>query len=93
MTKALLYALPLLALTVGAAQGQTAKTCANQYAEAVGVNPASLLASGFDIKTATVNGLWLQKAKEAYFCNTGRVPDGQPICWTLRVPVTGQACE
>ena len=38
-------------------------------------------------------GLWLQKGKETYYCTTGRVPDNQVVCWTLRVPVTGQPCE
>jgi hypothetical protein len=93
MKKALLLAVPLLVLLSGGAQAQSAKTCVNQYAEASGVTPATLITGGFEIKAATVNGLWLQKSKETYYCNTGRVPDGQSICWTLRVPVTGQPCE
>ncbi len=93
MKKALLIAVPLLALMASGAQAQSPKTCVNQYADAAGGNPASLLAGGFDIKAAVPGGLWLQKAKEVYYCNTGRVPDGQTICWTLRVPVTGQPCD
>lgn len=92
MNKASLFAVPLLALIAAGAQAQTAKTCVNQYAGVEGVTPASLLVGGFEIKAATSGGLWLQKAKETYFCNTGRVPEGQPICWRLREPVTGQPC-
>jgi hypothetical protein len=93
MNKALLLLVPLLALAATGTHAQPAKTCVNQYTGAVGVTPATLLVGGFDIKAATAGGLWLQKAKETYFCNTGRVPEGQPICWTLREPVTGQPCE
>ena len=89
----MILAVSLLALTAGGAQAQAANTCVNQYAEATGVTPATLIAGGFDIKAAVPGGFWLQKAKETYYCNSGRVPDGQAICWTLRVPVTGQPCQ
>ncbi len=93
MKKALLLAVPLLVAMSGSGHAQAAKTCVNQYADASGVNAASLIAGGFDIKAAIPNGLWLQKAKETYYCTTARVPDNQVVCWSLRVPVTGQACE
>lgn len=93
MNKLLLLALPLLVVAASDAPAQNAKTCSNQYADAEGVNAAGLLTSGFEIKAAIPGGLWLQKAKEIYYCTTLRVADTQVVCWTLRVPVTGQPCE
>ena len=93
MKKALLLAVLPLAFAASAAHAQNPKTCVNQYADAEGTNAASLLTGGFEIKAAIPGGLWLQKAKETYYCTTNRVPDGQAVCWSLRVPVTGQPCE
>jgi hypothetical protein len=70
-----------------------APTCANQYADAEGVTPAQLITGGFDIKAGWPGGMWLQKGKETYFCNTGRPTDGTVICWTLREPVRGGSCN
>ena len=70
-----------------------APTCSNQYADAEGVTPAQLITGGFDIKAGWPGGMWLQKGKETYFCNTGRPTDGTAICWTLREPVRGGACN
>jgi hypothetical protein len=71
---------------------QPSRTCVQQYADAVGVTPANLIASSFEIKAGWPGGLWLQKGKETYFCNTGRPFDGEAICWTLREPVKGTPC-
>jgi hypothetical protein len=68
------------------------KTCVQQYTEAQGTTPAGLINGGFEIKAGLPGGLWLQKGKETYFCNTGRPPDNEPLCWTLREPVRGSPC-
>ena len=75
------------------APAQPSKTCINQYQEAAGVTAASLIAGSFEIKAGWPGGLWLQKGRETYVCNTGRVPDNEPICWTLREPVKGMPCQ
>ena len=93
MIRTLLLTIPLTVTSAASAIAQAPKeTCVYQYADASGVTPASLIAGGFDIKAGWAGGAWLQKGKEAYFCNTGRVPENQAICWTLREPVKGQPC-
>ena len=77
----------------GSGNAQPAATCINQYQEAAGVTAASLIASSFEIKAGWPGGLWLQKGRETFLCNTGRVPDNEPICWTLREPVKGSPCQ
>jgi len=79
--------------TSGVGAQQAPAKCVYQYADASGVTPASLIAGGFDIKAGWAGGIWLQKGKETYFCNTGRVPEDTALCWTLREPVKGQACQ
>ena len=69
-----------------------AQTCQSQHIEAPGTSAASLIASGYDIKAAVVGGLWIQKDREVYFCNSGRATDSEPLCWRLREPVKGQPC-
>jgi hypothetical protein len=87
----------LVSLLAGAAMAQQpgAKppTCQSQYIEAPALSSALLINTGFDIKAAIPGGLWLQKDKETYFCNSGRALDGEVICWKLRVPVKGQDCQ
>ena len=78
---------------VPAGSAPSAKTCAYQYKDAVGVTPAQLLGRGFEIKTGWPGGLWLQKDKTAYFCNSGRTAEGAVICWTMVEPVSGAACQ
>ena len=95
-----LLALTLVCLASGAAwaqpqqpaQGKPA-TCLSQYSEAASMSPGLLITTGFDIKAAIPGGLWLQKDKEVYFCNSGRAADGETLCWKLRVPVKGQSCQ
>jgi len=66
----------------------------NQYKDAEGVTPAQLIVGGFDIKAGWPGGMWLQKDKETYFCNTGRpTDDSLVVCWTLREPVRGGSCQ
>jgi hypothetical protein len=68
-------------------------TCQSQYAEAPAYSSALLISTGFEIKAAVPGGLWLQKDKDVYFCNSGRASDGEMLCWKLRVPVKGQPCQ
>jgi len=85
----------LLMVGFGGANAQQAPAakCVYQFADANGVTAANLIAGGFDIKAGWPGGLWLQKGKETYFCNTGRAPEDTMLCWTLREPVKGQACQ
>lgn len=72
---------------------QKPPTCVSQYSEAAAMSPGLLISTGFDIKAAIPGGLWLQKDREVYFCNSGRAADGEILCWKLRVPVKGQSCQ
>jgi hypothetical protein len=68
-------------------------SCMSQHVEAPGVSAAALIARGFDIKAAIPGGLWVQKDREVYFCNSGRALDNEVLCWRLREPLKGQACQ
>ena len=68
-------------------------SCMSQHAEAPGVSAAALIGRGYDIKAAIPGGLWVQKDREVYFCNSGRALDNEVLCWRLREPVKGQACQ
>ena len=67
--------------------------CASQHVEAPGVSAAALITRGYDIKAAVPGGLWVQKDREVYFCNSGRALDNEILCWRLREPLRGQACQ
>lgn len=89
-----------LLVTGGAgAQSQSAtpppakRACVNQYADAPGVTSAKLLRDGYEIRAGWPGGLWFQKGKDAYFCNSGRVLEGALLCWVLQDPKGGAACE
>ena len=71
----------------------TSTSCSYQYKDAPGITPAQLLGRGFEIKTGWPGGLWLQKDKDAYFCNSGRTTTGTVICWTMTDPVAGASCQ
>lgn len=73
--------------------GSKPASCQSQYSEAPAYSSALLLSTGFEIKAAVPGGLWLQKQKDVYFCNSGRAADGEILCWKLRVPVKGQPCQ
>ncbi len=69
------------------------KTCVSQYADAPGRTPAGLLATGYDIKAAVTGGLWLQKDRDVFYCNSsGRLEEKQSLCWQLREPAAGGLC-
>ena len=67
--------------------------CMSQHVEAPGVSAAALITRGYDIKAAVPGGLWVQKDREVYFCNSGRALDNDVLCWRLREPVKGQICQ
>lgn len=74
-------------------QAPAGMTCLSQHVEAPGVSAAALITRGYDIKAAVPGGLWVQKDREVYFCNSGRALDNEVLCWRLREPVKGQACQ
>src|SRR5262245_60665962 len=98
-----LAAIALAFLLMGTAQAQRqaqqpapqqqSQTCLSQHVEAPGVSAAALITRGYDIKAAVPGGLWVQKDREVYFCNSGRALDNEVLCWRLREPVKGQACQ
>jgi len=96
----LLLALLLTCLAIGTAWAQPQQpaqgkppACVSQYSEAAAMSPGLLISTGFDIKAAIPGGVWLQKDREVYFCNSGRAAEGETLCWKLRVPVKGQPCQ
>lgn len=100
-----LVAIAFMTVLVGAAQAQqpaaqqqapspaAGQTCMSQHVEAPGVSAAALITRGYDIKAAVPGGLWVQKDREVYFCNSGRALDNDVLCWRLREPVKGQVCQ
>ena len=72
---------------------QAPTLCMSQQIEAPGVSAAGLITRGYDIKAAVPGGLWVQKDREVFFCNSGRALDNEILCWRLREPVKGQACQ
>jgi hypothetical protein len=100
-----LVAIAFVTVLVGAAQAQqpaaqqqapppaAGQTCMSQHVEAPGVSAAALITRGYDIKAAVPGGLWVQKDREVYFCNSGRALDNDVLCWRLREPVKGQVCQ
>ena len=81
---------PAAPVPVPATPGQT---CISQHVEAPGVSAAALISRGYDIKGAIPGGLWIQKDREVYFCNSGRALDNDVVCWRLREPVKGEPCQ
>ncbi len=101
-----LVAIAVVSVLVGAAHAQqpavqqqappqapAGQTCMSQHVEAPGMSAAALITRGFDIKAAVPGGLWVQKDREVYFCNSGRALDNDVLCWRLREPVKGQVCQ
>lgn len=74
-------------------QAPAAQMCMSQHVEAPGVSATALITRGYDIKAAVPGGLWVQKDREVYFCNSGRALDNDVLCWRLREPVKGQVCQ
>jgi hypothetical protein len=100
-----LVAIAVVSVLAGAAHAQqqpaaqqpapppAGQTCMSQHVEAPGVSAAALITRGYDIKAAVPGGLWVQKDREVYFCNSGRALDNDVLCWRLREPVKGQVCQ
>lgn len=60
--------------------------CLTQYTQTPGQSASSMILAGYEIKTAVPGGLWLQKGKEVYYCNSGRPTETEALCWRLREP-------
>ncbi|WP_425068063.1 hypothetical protein [Reyranella sp.] len=67
-------------------------TCASQHQERPGVAAWDLLADGYEVKAAVPGGIWLQKRKDVFYCNSGIVRDDETMCWKIRAPLKGQNC-
>lgn len=65
------------------APGQ-APSCLTQYTPMPGQSAISMIRAGYEIKAAVPNGLWLQKDKDVYYCNSGRPLEGDAQCWQMR---------
>ena len=68
----------------GQAQQQTAPSCLTQYTPVPGQSAITMIKAGYEIKAAVPNGLWLQKDKDVYYCNSGRPIETDAQCWQLR---------
>ena len=61
-----------------------APSCLTQYTPMPGQSAITLIRAGYEIKAAVPNGLWLQKDKDLYYCNSGRPIEGDVQCWQMR---------
>ncbi|KAF0102151.1 MAG: hypothetical protein FD144_2586 [Rhodospirillaceae bacterium] len=67
------------------AQAQApAPSCLTQYTPMPGQSAITIIRAGYEIKAAVPNGLWLQKDKDLYYCNSGRPIEGDVQCWQMR---------
>lgn len=66
------------------APGQVAPSCLTQYTPTPGQSAITMIKAGYEIKAAVPNGLWLQKDKDVYYCNSGRPIETDAQCWQLR---------
>ena len=66
--------------------------CVVQHQATPGVSAAGLLVEDYQIKSAVPGGLWLQKNKDAFYCNSGVVADGDTMCWKLVRPSGTASC-
>ena len=66
--------------------------CAVQHEARPGVSAASILAEDYEIKSSVPGGLWLQKKKDAFYCNAGLVAEGDTMCWQLVRPMNSESC-
>jgi hypothetical protein len=67
-------------------------TCASQHQEQPGLSTSDLLADAYEIKAAVPGGVWLQKKKDVFYCNSGVTRDDETMCWKIRAPLRGQNC-
>jgi len=75
--------LPAQAQAQAQAPGQ-APSCLTQYTPMPGQSAITMIRVGYEIKAAVPNGLWLQKDKDVYYCNSGRPIEGDVQCWQMR---------
>ncbi|KAF0097157.1 MAG: hypothetical protein FD144_5340 [Rhodospirillaceae bacterium] len=68
-------------------------SCASQHLEQPGLSTSDLLADSYEIKAAVPGGLWLQKKKDVFYCNSGVTRDDETMCWKIRAPLRGQNCS
>lgn len=61
-----------------------APSCLTQYTPMPGQSAITMIRAGYEIKAAVPNGLWLQKDKDIYYCNSGRPIEGDVQCWQMR---------
>lgn len=61
-----------------------APSCLTQYTPMPGQSAITMIRAGYEIKAAVPNGLWLQKEKDLYYCNSGRPIEGDVQCWQMR---------
>ncbi len=61
-----------------------ASSCLTQYTPMPGQSAITMIRAGYEIKAAVPNGLWLQKDKDLYYCNSGRPIEGDVQCWQMR---------
>lgn len=59
-------------------------SCLTQYTPTPGQSAITMINAGYEIKAAVPNGLWLQKDKDVYYCNSGRPVETDAQCWRLR---------
>lgn len=76
--------LPAQAQAPGQAPAQAALSCLTQYTPTPGQSAITMIKAGYEIKAAVPNGLWLQKDKDVYYCNSGRPIETDAQCWQLR---------
>ena len=98
MIKALLTATAALSITSFAVNAQQAPaptaSCVSQYEDLTNKSAASLVATGYTIAAAVPGGLWLLKDKQLAYCNANnRAREGEVLCWKIREPLKGQACQ
>jgi len=67
-------------------------TCASQHQEQPGLSTSDLLADSYEIRAAVPGGVWLQKKKNVFYCNSGVTRDDETMCWKIRAPLRGQNC-
>lgn len=61
-----------------------ASSCLTQYTPMPGQSTITMIRAGYEIRAAVPNGLWLQKDKDVYYCNSGRPIEGDVQCWQMR---------
>lgn len=71
---------------------QSEGKCTSQHIPQAGVSAFGLVSNGYEIKAAVPGGLWLQRQKDVFFCNSGITADDDTMCWKLSAPLKAQGC-